>query len=147
MGLEVKGLDVVINKLRQLEKDSDAIIYGALRVGGQILTNEVRKNLSSQGVFDSSDLLKAIKLSSTKLDSGGVKYVVVKAYSKKAWYGAIFEKGTVKRYTKPKPNKRYNKKAKYSGRIPGVHFMERAVNSKENEIINMVQEIITKELN
>lgn len=146
MGLEVNGLDEIIKKLRQLEKDSESIVDDALRVGGQILTNEVKKNLSSQGVFNSADLMRAVKLSSTKLDDGGVKYVVVKAYSKKAWYGAIFEKGTVNRYTKPKPRKRYHNKAKYSGKIPGVHFMERAINSKENEIINTIQDIITKEL-
>jgi HK97 gp10 family phage protein len=146
MGLEVTGLDEIIKKLNRLERGSDSITDDALRVGGQILVNEVKKNLSSQNAFDSSDLLKAVKLSSTKLDDGGVKYVVVKAYSKKAWYGPIFEKGTSSRYTKPKPNKRYHNKAKYSGKIPGVHFMERAINSKENEIIQTIQDIITKEL-
>jgi HK97 gp10 family phage protein len=146
MGLEVTGLDEVIKKLRQMERNSESITDDALKVGGQILANEVKKNLSSQSVFNSSELQKAVKVSSTKLDGGGVKFVVVKAYSKKAWYGPIFEKGTSSRYTKPKPSKRYHNKAKYSGKIPGVHFMERALNSKENEIIQTIQEIITKEL-
>ena len=113
----------------------------ATRFAGNIIKKEAKSNFkrSTKGFSSNNynDILSSFKVKSMRKKVGSI--IGVEGYSKKRGNYGVFkanwlERGTEKRSYNSKSGIKHN-----TGSIKGSHFFERAVNSKKNEAINIIE--------
>lgn len=131
----VSGVEQLIKRLHTLEeKVQKKVLNPALRAGAKLVAPEVRKNAPKGptrkvkgetvrgGALRRSIKVRAMKRKKYRV---GINVMIGKGFFKgKTWYGGVIELGA--------PNRK----------IKGQHFMRRAYESKREEVVQKVSNMI-----
>ncbi len=114
--VSVEGIEELIASFERMGKDMDRVANAALKEGGQVIVEEAKSILSSEGHIVTGNLMDGLSVSGVKGGKGG-KYVeagITKGDNSSIYYGKFLEWGTVK--------------------MPAYPFLAPAFESKKNEV-------------
>lgn len=125
MGLEVTGINEMLANIGKLGKNVEKVKKKALSKGAEVLKAEISQNAVRSGTH-AKHMADNIEISDIAVGSDGSEYLLV-GPTKDYFYGQFLEFGTVKMRARP--------------------FMEPALLSKKQEVLEKIAEEIRSELN
>lgn len=125
MSIEITGINEMLAKIEKLGKNVEKIKKKALSKGAEVLKTEISQNAVRSSTH-AKHLADNIEISDVKVGSDGLEYLLV-GPTKEYFYGKFLEFGTVKMRARP--------------------FMEPALLSKKQEVLEKIAEEIRSELN
>lgn len=142
-GMEIDGLDNLMDRLEKMGRAGGRLEGKALKTAGEVLADEMKNNLQSNGNVRTGKLRDGIKVSGVR-KKGDKKYVVVgiqKGDNSEIFYGKFLEWGASPHQIKTKNGGVLNH--------PGVSaqpFLGPAYESKKKEAKDLIVEEIKKGL-
>lgn len=101
--MEVDGLDNIINRLESMGKAGSRLEGESLKAGAELIVEEARNNLESNGNVRTGELKEGLKVGKIRR-KGARKYVeagITKEDISNIFYGKFIEWGTSKMPAKP----------------------------------------------
>ena len=138
-GMELQGLDELLNKLKAIGDNVDKYEDKALKDAADIV-EQSQKDIVQREALDTGKLRDGLKKGrvTTKQGVKSISIGIQKSDNSKIFYGKFINWG----FTRRKQQKRSRNRREVIEVVPGINFMERSIAENKSKVIEAMKSAI-----